>query len=201
MTHQSHAHGQCELSCTAGVMLNVRWSDRNANQVSKLTPHSHRCTSDLQWFISQSESMCHCVESSWVNMARAKVRHLAAAPSAFPSSMNNTLHESHWWHRPRVTFKTGRPHAMYLGKSLKSALKGYYNSRRQCSPYFKWFPLLSKPWHQHPLPSTKPHLHPPDSHPSCPRIRGRTESRSRPQLSDRHSQSFIYLLNCCSPLH
>lgn len=90
----SHAHGQRELSCTAGVMFDVRQSDRNANQVSKLTPHSHRCTSDLQWFISQSESMCHCVECSWVNTALAKVHHLAASPSLrFPSSMNSTLHE------------------------------------------------------------------------------------------------------------
>ncbi len=82
MVRHSHAHGQCELSCTAGVMLNVRRSDRNANQVSKLTLHSHRCTSDLQWFISQSESMCHSVECSWVNTALAKVHHLAAPPSA-----------------------------------------------------------------------------------------------------------------------
>lgn len=44
MAHHSHAHGQHELSCTAGVMLNIRWSDRNANQVSKLTLHFHRCT-------------------------------------------------------------------------------------------------------------------------------------------------------------
>ena len=80
MARRSHAHGQRGLSCTAGVMLNVRRSDRNANQVSKLTLHSHRCTSDLQWFISQSESMCHCVECSWVNTALAKVHHLAAPP-------------------------------------------------------------------------------------------------------------------------
>lgn len=62
IARHSHDHEQCQLSCTAGVVLNVRRSDRNANQVSKLTLHSHWCTSDLQWFISQSESMCHCAE-------------------------------------------------------------------------------------------------------------------------------------------
>ena len=82
----TRAHGQCGLSRTAGVMLNVRRSDRNANQVSKLTLHSHRCTSDPQWFISQSESMCHCVECSWVNTALAKVYHLAARPPPPPST-------------------------------------------------------------------------------------------------------------------
>lgn len=45
------------IGCTAGVMLSIKRSDRNANQVSKLTLHSHRCTSDFQWFISQSESV------------------------------------------------------------------------------------------------------------------------------------------------
>lgn len=50
MVRHSHAHGQCELSCTAGVMLNVRRSDRNANQVSKLTLHpidAHQTVNDL----------------------------------------------------------------------------------------------------------------------------------------------------------
>lgn len=101
MARHSHAHGQRELSCTAGVMLNIRRSDRNANQVSKLTLHSHRCTSDLQWFISQSESMCHCVE--WLmgkhgsrQGAPLSSPHTPLPPPLSPSSMNSTLHEGCW---------------------------------------------------------------------------------------------------------
>lgn len=95
VARHSHAHGRCELSWTAGVMLNVRRSDRNANQVSKLTLHSHRCTSDLQWFISQSESMCHCVECPWVNTALAKVHHLAApTPSTPRPSISLASHQA-----------------------------------------------------------------------------------------------------------
>lgn len=90
----SHAHGQCELSWTAGVMLDVRRSDRNANQVSKLTLHSHRCTSGLQWFISQSESMCHCAECPWVNTALAKVHHLASPSSPPPAPLSPASHQA-----------------------------------------------------------------------------------------------------------
>lgn len=128
MAHHSHAHGQCELSCTAGVMLNVRRSDRNANQVSKLTLHSRRCTSDLQWFISQSESMCHCVE--WLVGKHGSCQGAslsrpppAASPAAWTALSTRTTDGT-------VAFQTGKPHATYLSKSLKSVLKGYYKSRR-----------------------------------------------------------------------
>lgn len=98
---------------------------------------------------------------------------LSSSPLRFPSNMNSTLHKGRLQRSWRVTFKTGKPHTIYLSKSLNSVLKGYYKSRRY---YFKWVLLLSKPWRP------------------CPQIRERTESCSRPQLSDRHSQSFLYLL-------
>lgn len=164
MLRHSHAHGQCELSCTAGVMLNVRRSDSNANQVSKLTLHSHRCTSDLQWFISQSESMCHCVECSWVNTALAKVHHLAAPPSA-PIEHEQHSPEVRWSRSQRVTFRSGKPHAIYLSKSLKSVLKGYYKSKkveRWCVPttngFFCWVSPAALPFpdsHSLPVPRSE----------------------------------------------
>lgn len=94
MARHSHAHGQCELSCTAGVMLNIRRSDRNANQVSKLTLHSHRCTSDLQWFISQSESMCHCVEWLMGKHGSRQGAPLSSPPPPSPTAFP-LKHEQH----------------------------------------------------------------------------------------------------------
>lgn len=53
MACHCHADERAELRHAAGVMLSVRQSDRNANEVSKLTRLCYRRTSGRQWFISR----------------------------------------------------------------------------------------------------------------------------------------------------
>lgn len=83
------------IGCTAGVMLSIKRSDRNANQVSKLTLHSHRCTSDLQWFISKSESMCQCCVCLVGKPSHRQGAPLSHSPHS-PSSVVSTLHRGRW---------------------------------------------------------------------------------------------------------
>lgn len=94
MAHHCHAVEPLRLSRAAGVMLSVKQSDRNANQVSKLTPRSHRCTSGRRWFISQRKSMCHHLQVSRVNMPPAQGPALSDA--FYPDSPRTTFTMTAW---------------------------------------------------------------------------------------------------------